>query len=728
MKIALVVDGLESTRQIHADGGAFLAETGAALTLGLRRVEVQVFADADVEHLLDGLEKSQFLGVVFASNSMRHAGSQVMRAVSRHARSINLFLESGRGILVLHQYLRGELALPLPHGLTIGFRDRSEKPFERLEATAPDDALMNCPHDLLALERSLSLDGQLGDTTYWRALDESLMQGFVTVARAGNGDAVVMRSTDELAGRVVVTSLPADWHRARALTENLMLFTAGGAPDWVLWSSPAESTSALAATLGHQPSSYLGGSTGTNPSWLESRPSVHVVETSAEVERATSRPGMSLALAHGGIVISTERGDHQGVTHVHAVVGDRRHQLAQDFFTALRAAGQDWADSPDPFPLRNTVAAAQHFHAAEPDLPHAWNPAEDPRLDVALSKLVFAEMTVTSILAVAQVYCLKAATPRQRHRFVQDILAPTLDRIDNLDEHLLLEGARACLVGSPAEAVSWLAQVERRAASRLDPPLAIRLLDWLPHIRARGDACGDPVATTDALARLVTAATVDPDGSFLSVEGTANVVIAAAEGGSGGLSPALLHAIAPGIANLKRTYAELSRADEADVSQLARIAQALSCAEAVMPLGIDQLLAAFPSSDWSFGVGSTSESALAKAMTGRSSQLAARNRELVEELDSLRKSYARRLGGWWVGSITLCLLALASVTALGVEVVGVVATTSYGAVLAPLLGLLWLAVLWLALAGLELCGVVPEPVQPPVRWVVQQVRRRLSGS
>ena len=671
MRIAIIVDGLESTRQFHSDDGDVIRQACEKIRVGNSPIEVEIFRDAQVDYLLDGLVDSDVAALFFASNSLRHADGHVTRAVSRHRSDIVEFLNAGRGLAVLHQYGVTDLPLQMPNGTTV--RYIAATPGKITPTDAPfsvrgSDPLLNYPQHLADLDAGLATTGQLQTKVSWMAVELSEMEGFEAVLRGATGDVLLSRSSDSFDWRVVACAVPLDWHKSDDLLRNIAQFIATGSPQCVVWPAATGTIqSPLAPALSQLGISYLvdsdstriaAGRTGPTEDWLITRPALHLVNNIVHSQEI-SRAWLDSAKA-GGVVLGAGPTSDSDVTFFAGVIGSRRREFAQNFFSNLDSDVNGVKTCTDIFPLRNQILAASYFCRLFPDLRNGWNPQTDPHFTARLNSLVYPDMTMTSVLATVQILTSVSASPKLLQK-VQELLT-SLAPEDPGTRAL----ASACLTAIERTTMdAFLTTIVSIEDADLDAPLAIRLLDWIGFLRLGLDLAGERERVHAVVSRLVKhAEPSERDGLWMSVEGTTSVVlgvVAAVKDYSNGIS--LLDRITRGLMVLRSEYSQ-NLSDPSTTDIMTRLAHALAIAEQSSPLVIDRIAEAVPRStyvpgrpDW---LGRDDHAARQAEM------LSVRNREVNASLVQARQSLTARAPIWAFGAFFVWLLVCTGLIWLGV--------------------------------------------------------------
>lgn len=706
MRIALLVDGLESTRQYHADDGRSVVDASALLTAAGKPVAVDVVRDAECAPLLATLTHSQYDAIAFASNALRHPDGRVGAAVLEHAGEIAAFLGQGRGLLLLHQFTTGDLHIEIPDGSDLRFVRRGPAP-ARPRVAEPASPVMRYPFDI-DLSSELSTTGQLGDLTSWLAIPASALSGLLTVIESEDGEPLLAVSAEHVPWRVVVSAMPLDWHGAVGMLANCIEYTCAGTPDFVVW--PSSGDTPLAATLGHLRNAHRVRQHDPAESWLRARPNLHVVSA---VDTANPETFIE-ATRNGGLVLATETSDAAGTVLFTGRVSARQHVLARDFFAADPASLLHERKL-DPFPTRNIVVAARYYCRTVPSTrTEQWDPRHDKDLHAKLPSLFYEGMTISSALAATQILCAVDA----RSVLTSDAIARVraLSPGDALSRVLLL-GCEAAAGTVPVGAFAdGLGGLDR---SRLSAPDILRLLDWVGFlvlvldIEAAAEALRGVVPQLVSALRQVTAS----DDLWLSHEGTATVALATA---AVSRNAGDLQTIARSVASLRTEYHDVV-ASESNLSAAARYGQALAAMESVAPLVLDTLVAAASLDHVPEGTAGASEE------HRHAASLAARNRALITAVESERAKRAKLGPVIVIGTIVAWALALAVILG-GVGAILFIWRWPDVAQLATAPAVLaWLFLVGAVARLLERMAVLPRRLDKLASRLTSEVRRRVRG-
>lgn len=705
VRIAVIVDGLESTRQFHADDGQAILDAGAMLTSVGKPVSVDVLHDDQCLPVLATLPDSEYDAIVIASNALRHADGRAAAAVRLHSAPVTEFLRRGRGLVLLHQYTTTESHIMMPDGPALGFERRSARPARPVPADT-SNVLLNYPFRV-DLATELSTAGQLGELSSWLSVPDALLQEFQSVVQGSSGETLLAVSAEHFEWRVVHSALPLDWHGATTLLANSIEFACTGLPDVVVWPSAAQSPTA--ATLGHLRNTHRVRPDDPASHWLSERPSLHLVSP-ADQSTATA---LVEATRRGGVVLAASPVDADGTVHFTGRVSSRERILARDFFAADPASALR-SDTLDPFPARNIVVAArQLLRSAPATVTETWDPRQDSDLHSRLGSLVYDGMTMTSALAALQVLCAAEASNSLRQDVLERIsLLASGDPISNV----LVSAGR--VAGEAAPVMLLVEQIDRLVPTDVNPPDALRILDWIGFLVLVLEIDGAPTALRPAVGRLLDLAEPANTGDlWLSHEGTATIALAVSAVGG---DSAHLGRVARALSRLRAEY-RTTAATGGHLSALARYAQALAAVEGIAPLVVDSLAPVVSVAD-----GPSTDTAAA-GDPRYAMALAARNRELLGQVTGERLQAQRRLPVFVTGAVVLWVLTTA-IAAAGVAAIiwswrwpDIAQFTTIPA------SLVWTVAVGGIARGLDRLGVLPNRLSRLAETMTAEARRRIRA-
>ena len=718
MKIAIVVDGLEATRQFHADSGTEIERACMQAMLGHPNFSVRIYRDDQVADLFASLAHSDVAAIIFASNSVRHPEGKVVQNLSSsaHKDNISRFLKAGGGLAILHQYFEGDIPIKLPNSGSIRFVTRKQnlttQPFQYPRDARTSDPLLNFPIPIRDLDQELSKDGQLGEVISWMAIDqdsESLTWLEPTIKSATN-ETLLAKSSDAFPWRVVLSAIPLDWHRSTNLLVNIVRFVAAGKPETLIWpGDDLVKPAPLSQALTQSPSTFV---MNTIPSlapadhWVYTLPALHLLsdETqnfSAENERKITESG--------GLILKVQIDPKHNKTSFSGVIGSRRMEFVEDYFRTLSAAWPGAPRTSDPFPLRNIVLASRFFAEEHPSLGYLWDPKRDTEFNLHLDRLLVPRITITTAYAVMQTM---AASHAPAHHLIKARTILENFKASGRAELALFEASSVAVGKSSFKDFLEKVAIISEDPGEFQPELALRILDWLGFLYfTMGLRVDDSAPLRDSLKNLLKIAKkCEVDGIWLSLEGTTSAVLGACALVSVTNDITLLNNVLSGVMALRAADQARSMRPE-EVAIEIRVLHALAVVEAFAPFVLDQMEARLRLSASHLGHEKGAQESIRDAKS--SSQIAIRNSELKNELSSLKSQHPVLV----VGALTLWILYLTLLISLGVVItlIGSI-SVSWISWLVALLALGWLYVAFLLLLKLERLRLVP-------RWLTKSIRR-----
>lgn len=478
---------------------------------------------ADVDDALARLDPARVAAVVFASNALRHPDGAMSLAYSRHGDAVGRYLAAGGAVVVLHQYVVGDLGGHLGAYQPV-LTERRPAPCVRIDPVP--GPVTRHPHVVgTDVESHAAPGGQLRERVYWRALDMDLMPNFVPVLVTASGDTVAARTRPDLAGTVVATTLPLDWHRARVLTENVLHHALVPRARLAVWGdTPSPSEASAVRSLGeHHGALSLGvppdGDLPVAPHSVQ----VHYLTGPA----LSARPDLAAHVReeHRGVVITAAPTDRPAASAAFRLEVARVDRAALE--RAAVAIAERVADftAPDLYPRRNILEFVRladdpgaHLH---PDVAHALRSAAT-RLRVL--PLEFDGMTVSTALASLQLSLLGLADATSAHalRLVRDYTRTGQEPRD--------EGCyAAALLATAGDGTELDAALDATAAllPRMNDVEVARVAEWLHVTHARGTlATADPGRIASLAAALAGHVRTRPDAlDRLSCEALANITL-----------------------------------------------------------------------------------------------------------------------------------------------------------------------------------------------------------
>lgn len=659
MKIAVISDGLEATRQFHADQGRAIREAVAGLQIGRESLEVEIMSGQRAVDTLRTLPNAEFAALIFASNSLRHPDSQIALALHESAAAVTEFLARGHGIAVLHQYISGPIGIELPNGSRPKLEPLGAgnlRPLSRMEPSQ----ILQYPRSIPDLETEFTVDnGQLGRVTSWRRIDPGSCEGLEPVFSGENGDILMMQATEHSEWRFLLSAVPLDWHGALKVLQNCIFYLCAGKPRAVIWTSDEGRHQDIELPLAYLPTTVFSGlseSVGENRRWLAQQDIAHIIP---DIEHAAH---MS-AQGHGGLLISLDEREDAGgsVARVVVDVPFSGQRFADKFFTRVAAEGISLPGVLDPYPRRNLVVASHYFRTRYPE---SWQRAgAESFAEETLSSddFVFEGMTITSALAAAQTILTLPEhrnTTRLRKR-VRDVIASLVPETQRNCEVQL---ALWCL-GSSGRSSIARNELRQLSAHDLSAAEAIRTLDWLGFISFvlnqghQIEHLGPLVQTLLEQAALTSSA-----GVWLSTEGSANAVLGAMSILTVESNSARYSLISDAVAHL-REIAERPGCNVAPIELMARVWMALAVVEMRKPLVLDRLADTIPRAiDMNtrmHGRPNSQQQDEARSVAERNVQLRNRIEALELQLRESRPMYRLGVGTAWTLTVivtgALCL-------------------------------------------------------------------------
>lgn len=718
MKVAIVVDGLEATRQFHSDSGESIESATKMALRNFPNFSSQIYRDDQISDLLDNLHYPSIAAVIFASNSLRHPEGKIVQHLSLETsiEKINRFLNSGGGLAILHQFTEKELPIIFPDQKTINYSKREPKsatnPFHVSSETFASDPLLNFPYSIKDEGFGLATQGQLSEVVSWMKLSISRdnTSWLEPTLKSATDEVLIAKSSDGFPWRLVVSAIPLDWHRATPLLANVIRYVAAGKPQVAIWpNNESHVTPAVITSLSESPSSFRSDSAPSGSrvhNWLYRLPILHLFtekDTDLQSEQVTT------ILENGGVILQLSIDTNGSKATFTGMVGTRRREIFTKFFRAYAANWSGAPDIRDPFPLRNVVVASSYFANAMDDSAVLWNPEVDTKFRNELDTLIVPNLTITTAFAVLQIF---AASKAKKSKLLK--IQRILHSLGTASvEDLILLKAASVVVGETSF-VDFLIEVAapRGELQNVHPEVAVRILDWIGFIHFGLDMqCSMEGVNRASLERLIQVAREsEVDGVWLSEEGTTSVVIGICALTEMLHEPDLLAYIAPAVAVLRSSLQSTSIKPESAPIEL-RILHALSILERFSPSILEQIESSlkFVSSDSNSGV----ESLNATREAQTSAQIALRNRELKHSLNNVDKQHFIYL----VGTISVWLL---SIIALGVAGGLIILTgsirVSWASWLVAILSAGWLYSAFFILLQLENLLILPK-------WLAKGMRR-----
>jgi hypothetical protein len=369
LKIALIQDGTEVARQSHADVRACFDCVCEEAPYQAGRWSLEVFTDTAVKYLLEGLSNHDYDAVVLASNAL--LSSAVRDALDKGRGQLHSYLDHGGGLVLLHQLVDSvDWLIPqLPDDAHVD-RDTVAAP-EGAQARLEDrgDVLLRYP---VSVEENSLRDGGQYDgprRLYWKAfLTASLIGDFKPVLTSGEHHTLLARTHAEYpAGRVVLSTIPADWHHRVELLRNCISFAAQGEPDRVVWRRGEAQQPLLESEVSR------GGSTafGQLPAfdrpnllesdrWLLEHVRFCILPEWAALQHLASLPIGQSFIRRGGALVALQVAQDNAVELQAVVGGQRERTLVSRLYLELDAV-DGWDSVAYAFELRNIVSALRLF-------------------------------------------------------------------------------------------------------------------------------------------------------------------------------------------------------------------------------------------------------------------------------------------------------------------------------------------------------------------------------
>lgn len=708
MRIVVISDPLESGRQIHSDGGSFLRKVITEHS-DLGPVTLTKPSEDEVADVLGDLNARETAAVIFETNSLRHPDSIVAQAVDDCTEQLSQYLQDGGGILVLHQFVRDRPVLELSTD-TVTFTEH----FGQVLPLALDTprSVLEVPHRVD--ERSEPPAGnssQLGELVSWLALDAEQLAGSEVVLRSAQGSPLLSVSSAEVAGRLAVSALPLDWHRWRDLLANVVRYVALGDPQVIIWGGTDQYEPTVERALASGTAVRARQHPPTQLERLSPAPVLHI-----DSDDAQQMPGgvRRTALRRGATVLSpAERAQHaaDGTVGYAVTVGSASYRYAQAALSTLAVSDAERTAAHDPYLLRNITVASEYFARQHWSPQVRPAPSQDPKLIAATARSVqFEKMTTTSALVSLQTHYLLRPTD------------PAIDNLVRMIQHHeaganggLYAGATQVLTGG-LDAITWLRRVSRQRISSI--ATLSRVADWIAYLDARdrllpaADADDDPEVAALVLAQFTELLTERSTIEHLSHEARANLVLGLCSLRGLGCLEAddLIHQLVPELELWLGEHREAMH-----VSARMRVLHALARAEEVSPSGAHGIQALEL-------VSSPIEREIA-AESGAGESLAARNKRLLERIDSLEESAWSRRAPYRLGVACAVLVAVAIPVMLAVLAATRLGGSNLSDLLIPaLIGCVLL--LLVLLTAFQRIGLIPWRSDSAIGRTINNLRQR----
>lgn len=627
-KVAVIQDGTEVARQRFADVAASFVRCGDLLG-GEPYLDftLQTFTDEQVDFLLDAIDRREWSCIVFASNALR--SGEVVRAIERHHNTLHRYIESGGGVVLLHQIITAfEPVLPSQFAPTI--RDRTVPSGAGLAESCSQtaDILLNFPipviwqtlRDLEKAEltalRSRARTSELG-SLFFKVLERDTLPATLRpVLVGGHNEIILARSEDHVQENVVICTIPLDWQGSRpnqadataALLANAIRFASCGTPRRLVWRDPSNDRNELIrrwlcvdgagvvhiAPAEDEPISSVD-------SWLLSAVDVLALPPQ-HVKPFLERKEIDAYLASGGTLVSVESDERIATTRITALVGRREErELSSRLYAELRAV-PGWQTVESAFRIRNIVAAMSLLWE---DDTNRRNPAAMAPIHLMTLQPQVAERLISpqhredfgSSLALAQTLAFLQAGQPADPSLVDWMESEGASREFDV---ALQTCATLAFTRRLGECPLLLMAVEEiRDVPRLLLPPLIRILDSVALLHQAGLLRRDPdsaAALASTVCDVLDRVEAPPQRGWISVEATADLtrgMVALCEQVDPNRSQLLSRLaghVARGATALKLAYPRYE-ANPEGVGWLARITHALIVAERRFPVGLQNLAA-----------------------------------------------------------------------------------------------------------------------------------------
>lgn len=394
MKIAVIVDSLDITRQAHSDGGQSYSKVAEILKPIFSDLEMAVFSGSKAKDLLSGLNSEDWDGLVLASNSIRHIDSTTRSSFSLNSDKVIEFIESGGGLLVLHQFDSELGSIKWPQDMQFNFALRNKTDdLASIKTQDPDDSLFNFPFSVDFKNEFEPQGSQLGDLFSWMkcAFPEGSME---VLLQDNSGDALIARSHNASQYRILVSAIPLDWHGSSKLLANSLVYTASGNPSQVVWETEEENAKESYQTINRELGVFNLPHDSLKPTvvdWLRSTNVTEFFLEDSEILKKQINNGLSFVVSSA----KDGRFHFSGYGSVSAQV-ELESEIRELDFSQI---GSNYARHP--YILRNIVTSMSYASNRFPSI-RAWNPKEDREFKNRFKSLEFSGMTITSALASLQ--------------------------------------------------------------------------------------------------------------------------------------------------------------------------------------------------------------------------------------------------------------------------------------------------------------------------------------
>lgn len=685
MRIVIITDPLEASRQIHSDGGQFVREL-LSNEPEFSSCEVLVPTPRSIHSILSAVDHTNTAAIIFLTNALRHPESDVARAVDRNAEKITAFVEGGGGVLVLHQYRLGKVLLEIgAHRVRFQQHDGDVLPL----AVGRTRSVLEVPNRIDHSSRPESgQESQLGSLVSWLALDEDELENFDVVLTSAAEKPLVAVSTPELRGRLAVCALPLDWHCWTELFTNLTRYVVHGDPYAVVWGGEDAFDPVAQKVLSSGGGVRSRTQPETDPAKMSPSPVLHIAGSDGDSLREDAGEGI---LATGGTILSLMNRESNWVGY-RLSIGSHGYGIAESAMIDYRSGVVDIvAEKRDPYTTRNITLAAEHFARTYPMLPATWRPSQDKEFFARRQgNERFDGMTMTSALAALQVQ-LTVAPESEAAAQLCEVVYETED--SSAGEGMFSRAVKVAVGnGDPG---AWLTRI---VASRPTQAVMLsRIADWIDFIFVEIGA-GQEVENSGVvsdMAALFTDILKDEEIVSLSAEAIANFLLglcALKEFGAEGVDATVYRLVGA----LEERLVEKQGSDH--ISTRMRCAHALSRAEEVSPSGAHGLreLARLYSEGDEPTVSTTSGETLAE-----------RNKNYRQEIARLSEERQRHRLAVFVGKLVSTIAVIAIPSGMAAVFLGTLPDTSLSDLLIPAMVFCLILLAGLGIGARKL-GLLPE--------------------
>ncbi|WP_140416518.1 hypothetical protein [Arthrobacter globiformis] len=656
--IAVIQNGTDVSRSSWADVAAdHFHEAVRLLSDGVISANVEFFADDEAGHLLASLDTNDVVCVVFATNSL--TSDRVSRAVAKNLKNLHAYINRGGGLVLLHQWVNS-LSSVLPNNLCPAMGTRTSpapdpEPVRPPQSDGTDDIVLHYPIQV-SLDKLRDDGFDAGPSwLFFKALEwRTLPDLFKPVLVRNEAEAVLVRTKDHTAHRVVVCTPLFDWQGNTAMLANLIRWAAFGPPMRLLHigENPAP-RKLLHWWLGSDGSSAVSGLPGKPGElskaerWLLTNPQSQVelfVVPPEDLPLMQHNAEILLFLERGGTVLTTASENEFPATRITAYVGRyTQRERARNLYARLRAVN-GWDTVESAFQLRN-IAAALTFLWTDPSnhTPGAISPGEiNGLVGEILERLAIRrhQEDVSSSIALGQVVALLGSPKQQDLHLVETMLERK--SAGQFDVRLQILALR---IGWTRDAGQDYLKEVHAALVKAAPHLSraapvVRILDSIALLHQLGllrtdpecvNALGELIA--DQLARFAP----QPEVGWTSVEATADVVrgvLAILDLLGKGYPQASQRLAEHAVSGAQVVLYELGREtpgpDARDAARRARLTHALLLATEYFPVGLQRLTSLrWPDSSATTAAVSSTKGTLIDHLTVENKRLRDLQRETV---------------------------------------------------------------------------------------------------